>query len=77
MNKITIYTKDYCPFCTKAKSLLTLKKIQFVEINLNQNPDKFDEMLKKSDGARTVPQIFAVIIILAIVINLPLDSEIS
>ena len=59
MNKVTIYTKDYCPFCTKAKSLLTLKKIQFEEINLNQNPDKFNEMLKKSNGARTVPQIFS------------------
>ena len=59
MNKITIYTKDYCPFCTKAKSLLALKKIEFVEINLNQNPDKFNEMLEKSNGARTVPQIFA------------------
>ena len=52
MNKITIYTKDYCPFCTKAKSLLALKKIEFVEINLNQNPDKFDDMLKKSNGGK-------------------------
>jgi len=58
MSNITIYTKDYCPFCIKAKSLLTMKKIKFIEINLNENPDKFDEMLKKSNGARTVPQIF-------------------
>jgi len=35
-----------------------MKKIKFIEINLNENPDKFNEMLKKSNGARTVPQIF-------------------
>jgi glutaredoxin 3 len=58
MSNITIYTKDYCPFCIKAKSLLTMKKIKFTEINLNENPDQFDGMLKKSNGARTVPQIF-------------------
>ena len=58
MSNITIYTKDYCPFCIKAKSLLTMKKIKFTEINLNENPDQFDEMLKKSNGTRTVPQIF-------------------
>ena len=58
MSNITIYTKDYCPFCIKAKSLLTMKQIKFTEINLNENPDQFDKMLKKSNGARTVPQIF-------------------
>ena len=59
MSNITIYTKDYCPFCVKAKSLLTLKKIKFIEINLHKNPEKFEEMMKKSNGAQTVPQIFA------------------
>ena len=59
MKDVTIYTKDYCPFCTKAKSLLILKKIKFIEINLNKNPEKFEEMMKKSNGAQTVPQIFS------------------
>ena len=59
MKNITIYTKDYCPFCTKAKSLLKLKKIKFTEINLHTNPEKFEEMIKKSNGAQTVPQIFS------------------
>jgi len=58
MTKVTIYTKDYCPFCVKAKSLLNLKKIKFTEINLHKNPEKFEEMMKKSNGAQTVPQIF-------------------
>ena len=58
MSNITIYTKDYCPYCVKAKSLLTMKKIKFNEINLNNNPEQFEEMVNKSNGARTVPQIF-------------------
>ena len=58
MNKIIIYTKDYCSFCIKAKSLLEIKKIKFTEINLNKNPEQFEEMVNKSNGARTVPQIF-------------------
>ena len=59
MNNITIYTKDYCPYCIKAKSLLVLKKIKFTEINLHKNPERFEEMIKKSNGAQTVPQIFS------------------
>ena len=55
MSNITIYTKDYCPYCVKAKSLLTIKKIKFNEINLNNNPEQFEEMVNKSNGARTVP----------------------
>jgi glutaredoxin 3 len=58
MNDVTIYTKDYCPFCVSAKSLLKMKKINFSEVNLNENPEKFEEMLTRSKGARTVPQIF-------------------
>ena len=59
MSDITIYTKDYCPFCIKAKSLLVLKKVKFTEINLHKHPEKFEEMMKKSNGAKTVPQIFS------------------
>ena len=59
MSDITIYTKDYCPFCIKAKSLLVLKKVKFTEINLHQHPGKFEPMMKRSNGAQTVPQIFS------------------
>ena len=58
MKKITIYTTPYCPFCIRAKQLLKSKNIDFKEIDLSEEPDKFDEMSKKSNGARTVPQIF-------------------
>ena len=58
MKKITIYTTPYCPFCLRAKQLLKNKNIDFQEIDLSEEPNQFDEMSKKSDGARTVPQIF-------------------
>jgi len=58
MKKVKIYTTPYCPFCIRAKQLLKYKKINFDEIDLSENPDKFEEMLSKSNGARTVPQIF-------------------
>jgi glutaredoxin 3 len=41
-----------------AKSLLKSKNVSFDEINLGDDPSKMDEMLKKSGGRRTVPQIF-------------------
>ena len=58
MVNVDIYTTPYCPFCTRAKKLLANKKVEFNEIDLSENPDKFEEMLSKSNGARTVPQIF-------------------
>ena len=58
MVNIDIYTTSYCPFCIRAKKLLANKKVEFNEIDLSENPDKFEEMLAKSNGARTVPQIF-------------------
>ena len=58
MVNVDIYTTPYCPFCIRAKKLLVNKKVEFTEIDLSENPDKFEEMLSKSNGARTVPQIF-------------------
>jgi len=58
MVNIDIYTTPYCPFCIRAKKLLANKKVEFNEIDLSENPDKFEEMLSKSNGAKTVPQIF-------------------
>ena len=58
MTKVKIYTTPYCPFCLKAKRLLKNKNVDFKEIDLSEEPDKFSEMSKKSKGAKTVPQIF-------------------
>ena len=58
MKKIVIYTGIRCAHCDWAKALLNEKKIDFTEHNISIDPTKRDEMLKKSNGARTVPQIF-------------------
>ena len=58
MSKIKIYTTPYCPFCLRIKNLMKKKKIIFEEVDLSIEPEKFDEMISKTKGARTVPQIF-------------------
>lgn len=57
MANITIYHKDYCPYCKAAKQLLNLKGFTFKEIEVTNNPVEFSNMVKRS-GRRTVPQIF-------------------
>ena len=58
MKKVIIYTGDLCIHCDWAKELLNRKNIQFTEYNIAQDATKREEMLKKSNGAKTVPQIF-------------------
>lgn len=59
MKKIEIYTTNYCPFCVKAKLLLNKKKIKFFEIDISNDEALRDKMSLMSNGARSVPQIFA------------------
>lgn len=60
MPTITIYTKDYCPYCVKAKNLLKRKGVEssITEIDITHDEKLQQEMLSKSNGKRTVPQIF-------------------
>ena len=58
MKKVIIYTGIRCAHCDWALSLLNEKNVDFIEYNINKDPEKREEMLKKSNGARTVPQIF-------------------
>jgi len=58
MKKVVIYRTDLCIHCDWAIDLLNRKKIQFTEYNVTKDEKKREEMLKKSNGARTVPQIF-------------------
>lgn len=58
MAKITIYTRDFCPYCTRAKQLLAQKNVKFEEINAGMDAKKKQEMIKRSNGGRTFPQIF-------------------
>ena len=58
MKNVEIYTGPLCAFCDGAKALLNKKRVSFKEINLASDPNKMDEMIKKTNGMRTVPQIF-------------------
>ena len=58
MKKIVIYTGPMCNFCSAAKHLLNKKKISYKEIDIGYDEEKKEEMLKKSNGAKTIPQIF-------------------
>ncbi len=58
MADITIYTKPYCPFCIRAVSLLEKKGVAFTEIEAAFNAEKRQEMMARSGGRATFPQIF-------------------
>lgn len=57
MPKIVIYTTSTCPYCVRAKALLTQKQAAFEEISVDGNPQKRAEMTARA-GRSTVPQIF-------------------
>jgi glutaredoxin 3 len=56
--KIDIYTKFACPFCVRAKRLLSQKGAEFTEHDITMGGEKRDEMLARAPNAMTVPQIF-------------------
>ena len=58
MKKITIYSGNPCPFCAAAKALLKTKDVEIEEFDIWKDPAKAKEMLQKTNGARTIPQIF-------------------
>lgn len=57
MAEITIYTTDYCPYCVRAKELLSRKGARFEEISAEDDAVRA-AMVEKAGGRRTVPQIF-------------------
>ena len=58
MKDVTIYMGLRCNFCDAAKRLLVRNNIPFKEINIALEEGKQEEMLSKSNGKRTIPQIF-------------------
>ena len=58
MKNVEIYTGPLCAFCNFAKALLDRKGISYKEIFIGDDTNKMEEMIKKSNGMRTVPQIF-------------------
>lgn len=57
MAKVRIYTTPICPYCARAKALLTRKGVEFEEVDVYMDAAARKEMMEKS-GRRTVPQIF-------------------
>ncbi len=57
MPPVTIYTTPSCPYCRRAKNLLTRKGVSFEEIDAS-NPSTRAAMIERSGGGYTVPQIF-------------------
>jgi glutaredoxin 3 len=58
MTEVTIYTKPYCPYCVRAVALLEKKGVAFTEIEAAFDPEKKREMIHRSGGRMTFPQIF-------------------
>jgi glutaredoxin 3 len=58
MAPVEIYTKMFCPYCTRAKRLLADKGVEFDEHDITMGGSKRQEMLTRANGRHTVPQIF-------------------
>ena len=58
MSKIEVYSTAVCPYCVAAKNLLKARGLEWVELRVDSDPSLRDAMLARSNGARTVPQIF-------------------
>tara|TARA_B100000965_G_C19356744_1_gene654156 strand:- start:166 stop:420 length:255 start_codon:yes stop_codon:yes gene_type:complete len=58
MKTITIYTGPHCNYCDAAKRLLKRNNASYREIDISKVNGSMDEMIKKSNGKRTIPQIF-------------------
>jgi len=55
---VEIYTKATCGFCTRAKRMLDMKKVEYREIPIDRGGAPREEMIQRAGGRSTVPQIF-------------------
>lgn len=58
VKNVLMYTTKWCPFCVMAKRLLAAKGVAVEEVAVDADPARRAEMLERSGGRRTVPQIF-------------------
>lgn len=56
--KVEMYSKAWCPFCVRAKSLLKKKGVEIIEYDITMGGPKREEMMQRKPDAMTVPQIF-------------------
>jgi glutaredoxin 3 len=57
-NGILVYTTPFCGYCSAAKRLLSSKGADYTEVDVMMDPERRAEMIERSSGQRTVPQIF-------------------
>lgn len=57
MQQAEIYTKDYCPYCHRAKELLGIKGVPFIEYDVTRD-NELEKLMRQRAGRHTVPQIF-------------------
>ena len=58
MAQVTVYLKEWCPYCQRALALLATKPVEVETIDVEDDPERYQEMVQKAGGRRTVPQIF-------------------
>lgn len=58
MAKVEIYTKAFCPYCSRAMKLLSSKNVEVEEFDITMGGPKRAEMLDRANGRTTVPQVF-------------------
>ena len=58
MKNITMYTGPLCNFCEAAKRLFARNNLKFEEIDISTKDEFREEMIQKSNGKKTIPQIF-------------------
>lgn len=58
MARVEIYTKAFCPYCSRAMRLLADKRVDVEEIDITMGGPRRAEMLTRAGGRTTVPQIF-------------------
>ena len=55
---VELYTTPFCPYCTRARALLDRKGIVFTDIDITEEPTRGAEMIRRTGGRTSVPQIF-------------------
>ena len=58
MAQVTMYTKTYCPYSKRARELMNAKGVPFEDIDVTEDQSRFQEMVERSGGGTTVPQVF-------------------
>ena len=58
MAKVEIYTKAFCPYCSRAMRLLAAKGVEATEYDITMGGPRRQQMIQRASGRTTVPQVF-------------------